>query len=163
MRFGRDREGGGDRDGYRGGGGGGYRGGGGGGGYRGGGGGGYRGGGGGGGYRGGGGGGERRDFGPPRDVPVKQGEEYDVEITDVAAKGDGIAKIDNFVIFVAGARKGDNCRVRVTEVRQRFALGEVVGAATGAPASSASSDSASGNTESGDAQGDEEEESEEQQ
>ncbi|VVC71885.1 23S rRNA (uracil(1939)-C(5))-methyltransferase RlmD [uncultured archaeon] len=66
---------------------------------------------------------------------MKEGQEYDVEIIDVAAKGDGIAKVENFVVFVAGARKGENVRIRISEVRQRFATGEVIGAGTGAPAS----------------------------
>src|SRR6266536_1624105 len=87
--------------GRRGGGGGGYSGGGrgGGGGYgRGGGGGGY---GRGGGYGGreGGGRGFERDRGP---VPVEEGQEIDVTIDSVGRRGDGIARFNNFVIFVPG-------------------------------------------------------------
>ncbi|MFH1750102.1 MAG: TRAM domain-containing protein [Candidatus Micrarchaeota archaeon] len=109
-----------DRDDRRGGGGGGgYRGGGGGGG-------GYRDRGGGGGFGGGGGGGFSQ-----REAPVKSGEEYDVEITDIAAKGDGICKIQGFIIFVPGASKGERCRIRINEVRNRFALAQKVGEASG--------------------------------
>lgn len=83
--------------------------------------------GGGGGYGGGRGGGGGESF---REAPVRSGEEYDVEITDVAAKGDGIAKVQGFIIFIAGARKGDRCRIRIAEVRNRFAIGEKIGEAT---------------------------------
>ncbi len=80
--------------------------------------------------RGGGGGGFGRrsfdDFDKPK--PVKIGEEYDVTISDVGAKGDGITKIENFIVFVPGAKKGENCRIKIKEVASRFAVGEKVGA-----------------------------------
>jgi len=66
--------------------------------------------------------------------PVKTGEEYDVEISEIGAKGDGIARVNNFVIFVSGVKKGEKVRIKVTEVRNRFAIGEKVGAAKAAPA-----------------------------
>ncbi len=67
------------------------------------------------------------DFDKPK--PVKVGQEYDVKITDVGAKGDGITKIENFIVFVPGAKKGEDCRVKIKEVSSRFAIGEKVGAA----------------------------------
>ncbi len=56
--------------------------------------------------------------------PVKVGEEYDVEINEVGSKGDGIARVKNFVVFVNGTKKGDKVRIRRKEVRNRFAIGE---------------------------------------
>ena len=58
--------------------------------------------------------------------PVKVGDEVEVEVEAVASRGDGIAKKDGFVIFVKGAKQGDHLKVRITEVRARFALGEAV-------------------------------------
>ena len=75
-----------------------------------------------GGYGGGRGGG----FSSGAPKPVKVGDEVDVKIEAVAAKGDGIAKIDGFIIFVKGAKAGDAIKVRITEVRERFAVGEIV-------------------------------------
>jgi len=75
--------------------------------------------------------------GEDRPKPVKEGEELDVTIIAVAAKGDGIAKKDGFVIFVAGASEGENIRIRVKEVRSRCAVAEKVGEATGQPAPAA--------------------------
>ena len=93
-------------------------------------------GGGGGGYRGGGGGGYGSGGGGGgfREAPVKEGEEYDVQITDVSRRGDGIAKIQGFIIFVTGSEKGEACRVRVKSVARKFAIGEKVGAAGEVPA-----------------------------
>lgn len=78
------------------------------------------------------GGGERGGFGRGFDdfdkpKPVKIGEEYDVKISDVGAKGDGITKIENFIVFVPGAKKGENCKIKIKEVSSRFAVGEKVG------------------------------------
>ena len=58
--------------------------------------------------------------------PVKTGEEYDVKITEVGSKGDGIARIKNFVIFVAGTRKGEDVRIRITEVHNTFAVAKKI-------------------------------------
>lgn len=84
-----------------------------------------RGGGGGGFGRGGGGFDRRPDFDKPK--PVKLGEEYDVKITDIGAKGDGITKVENFIIFVHGVKKGEECRIRIKEVANKFAIAEKVG------------------------------------
>jgi predicted RNA-binding protein with TRAM domain len=67
------------------------------------------------------------EFDKPK--PVKVGEERVVKITDVGAKGDGITKIDDFIIFVAGAHKGEECKIRIKEVARRFAIAEKIGAA----------------------------------
>ncbi len=78
--------------------------------------------------------GGRRSFGGPRmdrddntPKPVKVGEEYDVEISEVGSRGDGIARVSNFVVFVNGAKQGEKAHVKITEVRNRFAIGEKVG------------------------------------
>ncbi len=64
------------------------------------------------------------DSGVPK--PVKIGDELDVKIEAVAAKGDGIAKKDGFIIFIKDAKEGDSLKVRITEVRERFAVGEKI-------------------------------------
>jgi predicted RNA-binding protein with TRAM domain len=88
-----------------------------------------------GGSRGGYGGyGGRGGFGEERDLPkpIKPGDELDVEIEEVGTKGDGIARVKNFVVFVAGAKKGEKLRIRIKDVMSRFATAEKVGAGTAA-------------------------------
>ncbi|EQD32526.1 Deoxyribonuclease/rho motif-related TRAM domain protein [mine drainage metagenome] len=58
--------------------------------------------------------------------PVKVGDEVTLTIEEVAEKGDGIARKDRFVIFVKGAKKGDVVKVKIVEVKPRFAIGEIV-------------------------------------
>ncbi|MEW6329053.1 MAG: TRAM domain-containing protein [Candidatus Micrarchaeota archaeon] len=74
--------------------------------------------------RGGFGGGFGGDSGPK---PVKVGDELDVTIEAIASKGDGIAKIEGFVIFVPNAKEGEKIRIRVTDVKRSCAVAEKVG------------------------------------
>jgi predicted RNA-binding protein with TRAM domain len=78
-----------------------------------------------------------------RPKPVEVGKEYDVTISDTSRRGEGIAKIDGFVIFVAGAKQGQSAKVKITRVTDRFATGEVVTGAGGAGAEVASESSGS--------------------
>ena len=78
------------------------------------------------GYSGGrrfGGGGRRFD---DRPKPVETGKEYDVSITEISRKGDGITRVDGFVIFVKGGQVGQNAKIKVTQVGGRFATADVV-------------------------------------
>jgi len=68
-------------------------------------------------------GGRRGGPRPFREAPIKVGEEYDAEVTEISRRGDGIAKVKNFVVFVAGAKKGDKGKLKITEVHNRFAVG----------------------------------------
>ncbi|MBD3390256.1 TRAM domain-containing protein [Candidatus Micrarchaeota archaeon] len=58
--------------------------------------------------------------------PVEMGDELEVAIESVGAKGDGIAKKDGFVIFIPGAQKGETVKIKITELKTSFAIGEKV-------------------------------------
>ena len=89
----------------------------------------------GGGSRGGFGGG--RDLGGPK--PVEAGKEYDVQISEISRQGDGIARIQGFVIFVKGAKVGQKTKIKVVNVGSRFATAEIsAGAQQAAPQDAAS-------------------------
>ena len=70
----------------------------------------------------------RGGFGGGNDMPkpVKVGDELDVTIEAVAAKGVGIANEDGFVIFVPAAAVGDVCKIRITAVKASSAVAEKV-------------------------------------
>ncbi|HEY3360749.1 MAG TPA: TRAM domain-containing protein [Methanosarcina sp.] len=59
-------------------------------------------------------------------VPVEEGEVYDVTIQDIARQGDGIARIEGFVVFVPGTKVGDEVRIKVERVLPKFAFASVV-------------------------------------
>lgn len=58
--------------------------------------------------------------------PINEGGEYDVKIEDTGRDGDGIARIEGFVIFVSGAKVGDEVRIRINSTRRNFAFAEVI-------------------------------------
>jgi len=91
------------------------------------------------GYSGNRGYGGRRRFGggrrfDDRPKPVETGKEYDVSITEISRKGDGIARIEGFVIFVKGGQVGQNVKVKITQVGGRFATADLAGQGTPQPA-----------------------------
>ncbi len=59
-------------------------------------------------------------------APVHEGENHDVKIEDVGRDGDGIARVNGFVIFVPNTKVGDEITIRITKVASRVAFGEAV-------------------------------------
>ncbi len=55
--------------------------------------------------------------------PVKEGQVYDVTITDIGERGDGIGKIDGLVIIVSDVNPGETMKVRITRVERKVAFG----------------------------------------
>src|ERR1041384_5447265 len=58
--------------------------------------------------------------------PVETGKEYEVQITEISRKGDGIARIHGFVIFVKEGKVGQNAKIRVVQVANRVDIVEIV-------------------------------------
>ena len=48
-----------------------------------------------------------------REAPVEIGKQYDVKIEEIARQGDGIARIEGFVIFVPICRLMTNLRLKL--------------------------------------------------
>ncbi len=62
-------------------------------------------------------------------APVNVGDEIDVKIIALGDKGDGIAKIDGFVIVVPGTKVDDAVKIKVSKVFRNVGFGEVIGEA----------------------------------
>jgi predicted RNA-binding protein with TRAM domain len=58
--------------------------------------------------------------------PVEMEKEYDVEITELSRRGDGIARVQGFVIFVEGAKAGQKAKIQITSIGDRFAKAKLV-------------------------------------
>jgi len=58
--------------------------------------------------------------------PVEVDKEYEARIEDISRRGDGIAKIEGFIIFVPNTKQGDQVKFKITRVGNRFAIGELV-------------------------------------
>ena len=60
------------------------------------------------------------------EVPFKKNEEYVVKIADYGTDGEGIAKINDFTVFVAGALKNEKCKIHITKVLSSYAYAKIV-------------------------------------
>lgn len=60
------------------------------------------------------------------DKPVSEGDIVELEIEDLGSKGDGIARVEGFVVFVPGGEVDQEYEVEITSVGRKFAFGEIV-------------------------------------
>lgn len=59
-------------------------------------------------------------------MPVQKNKEYIVDIIDNGYEGEGIAKIDNFTIFIPGAIKGEKIKLLIVKVNSSHAFGKII-------------------------------------
>ena len=60
------------------------------------------------------------------EIPVKKNEEYIVDIIDNGFEGEGIAKINNFTIFIPNSIKGEKVKILIVKVLSSHAFGKVI-------------------------------------
>jgi len=61
-----------------------------------------------------------------REIPVSLGEIYSVAIQGISKRGDGIAKINGFPIFVPGGRIRDRVTIQIVKIARGYAVGRIV-------------------------------------
>ena len=57
---------------------------------------------------------------------VGKNKEYIVEISDNGFEGEGIAKINDFTIFIPGAIKGEKVKILIVKVLSSYAFGKIL-------------------------------------
>ncbi len=57
---------------------------------------------------------------------LEEGQITEVEIIDLNHTGQGVAKVDNFVVFVDGAIEGDIAEIKITCKKKNFAVGKLI-------------------------------------
>jgi predicted RNA-binding protein with TRAM domain len=55
-------------------------------------------------------------------IQLQVGKEYEVEVTEIGRRGDGIARIQGYIIFVKGGHIGEKVKIMITETKSRFAI-----------------------------------------
>ena len=60
------------------------------------------------------------------EAPVKKNQEYIVDIIDNGFEGEGIAKIDDFTIFIPNSLKGEKVKILILKVLSSYAFGKVI-------------------------------------
>lgn len=59
-------------------------------------------------------------------IPIEKNKEYIVDIIDNGFEGEGIAKIDDFTIFIPSAIKGEKIKVLIVKVLSSYAYGKII-------------------------------------
>ena len=57
---------------------------------------------------------------------MQKNEEYIVDIIDNGFEGEGIAKINNFTVFIPGAIKGEKIKILIVKVTSSYAFGKIL-------------------------------------
>src|SRR5687767_2297840 len=63
----------------------------------------------------------------------RRGDIVEVSIHDLAFGGEGVGRLDGYVVFVPGGLPGDRLRVRVTDTRARYARAQIEAVVTASP------------------------------
>ncbi len=61
-----------------------------------------------------------------KQCPVELGEELLVNITDVGPNGDGMSRIQGYVIMVPKAKPRDCVKIKLTQIGEKAAIGEII-------------------------------------
>jgi len=61
---------------------------------------------------------------PFQRAPVDVGQEIDVIIDDIGSRGDGITRIQGFLVFVPKTKVGERLKVKIVSVGRKFAIAE---------------------------------------
>ena len=69
--------------------------------------------------------------------PVAAGDEVEVRVDAVGEKGDGIARVKGFILFVPGTKAGDYVKIKVTKVLAKVGFAQVLEKLEAPPASQA--------------------------
>jgi len=64
---------------------------------------------------------------------LQPGQRLELDITTVAFGGDGIGRVDNFVVFVPFVIEGERVEVEIVEVKRRYATADLVRVITPSP------------------------------
>ncbi|RFA94271.1 TRAM domain-containing protein [Pyrobaculum aerophilum] len=64
--------------------------------------------------------------GPSGPKPVKEGDIVEVEIVEKSRRGDGVARVEGFVVFVPGAEPGQRVKVQIEKVGGSYAIGKIL-------------------------------------
>ena len=57
---------------------------------------------------------------------IKKNEEYIVDIMDNGFQGEGIAKIENFTVFIPNCLKGEKVKILIVKVLKSYAFGKII-------------------------------------
>ncbi len=57
-------------------------------------------------------------------APIWKGQQMEVVVDDIGSRGDGIARMHNYMIFIPGGKVGERVHVKIVSVGGKFAVAE---------------------------------------
>ncbi|MCL4317096.1 MAG: translation initiation factor IF-2 subunit beta [Candidatus Thermoplasmatota archaeon] len=60
------------------------------------------------------------------DNSLKEGSVLEVRIEDVGSRGDGVARLDRYIIYIPGAQKGSTVKIRIGKMSGTIAFANIV-------------------------------------
>jgi 23S rRNA (uracil1939-C5)-methyltransferase len=67
-----------------------------------------------------------KDTAPDPTPAIRTGVELELAFTDILANGQGVGRIDGMVVFCFGPLPGERARVRISELKQRYAVAQLI-------------------------------------
>lgn len=61
-----------------------------------------------------------------KEIPITKNQEYEVLIQDLASKGQGVGKVNNFTVFVPYTIPGETVKVKILKVKSSYAYGKAI-------------------------------------
>lgn len=61
-----------------------------------------------------------------KNIAIVKNQDYIADIIDNGIEGEGIAKIDNFTVFIPGALKGEKVKILIVKVLTSYAYGKII-------------------------------------
>ena len=59
-------------------------------------------------------------------APIWKNQQMEVVIDDIGSRGDGIARMHGYIIFVHGSKVGERVNVKIVSVGGKFAVAEKI-------------------------------------
>ena len=66
-------------------------------------------------------------------MEIKKNDYFNVNITDIGINGEGIGKIDNFIVLVQGALPKETVKVKIVKIKKNYCYGKLIEILTPSP------------------------------
>lgn len=59
-------------------------------------------------------------------TPLQKNQQFQIQIIDIGTSGEGVGKIEDFIVFVPGTLPGDTIEVRLLKVKKSYGYGKMI-------------------------------------
>ena len=66
-------------------------------------------------------------------MEIKKNDYFNIDITDIGINGEGIGKIDNFIVLVQGALPKETVKIKIIKIKKNYCYGKLIEILTPSP------------------------------